>query len=192
MRRHADALLALASSSDTVVQALDSAELTQEVLGHCDVNESPILEVLSESLLIAGVALGLKALGEFDESIRRMRDSAQQWALDSHEAIALTRQEAMMHQSLPGHIRLLESASSYERKRRREYFRTTKRTLEMLMNRGHYREADALAPSVLAAFFRADDELSLLARVSFLKNIGQLHAARRELPSLQATVDPRP
>lgn len=174
---HADASLAVASGPTVVRHALRSAERAQEVLARCPPS-GDTLELLSEALLMAGVAL--KALDRFDESIERMRSSIVDWKLDEVEAVALVRQEAMMFQSLDRHFGLLRDAGAYRRARPREYFRTTRRALEILMNEGEHRAADALAPHVTKAFVRAGSQITYLARVSFLKNLGQLLGARRE------------
>jgi hypothetical protein len=174
---HADASLAVASAPGLVRRALASAERAQEVLAKCRPTDET-LELLSEALLMAGVAL--KALDRFDESIDRMRSSIVDWRLDEIGAVALIRQEAMMFQSLERHVGLLRDAGAYRRARPREYFRTTRRALEILMNGGEHRAADALAPHVTKAFVRAGNQITYLARVSFLKNLGQLLGARRE------------
>lgn len=84
----AEVLLAAASHPDLVLRALSRAEQAQDVLAA--LGSSPgSFELLSESMLVAGVAL--KALGQVDDSVTYLRGKVREWHLDPVQAVALAR-----------------------------------------------------------------------------------------------------
>jgi len=171
----AEALLAAATHPGMVLRAFKRAGDAQDMLARLD-PAAYSFELLSESILIAGVAL--KVIGEFDDSIDYLRGKAKEWRLDSIASVALTRQEVMMFQDENRHLLLLHEAADYQAARPREYYRTLKRTTELLLNRRRIRLADELAPELGRAFAIAKSELSVLARLSFMRDISQLFAVR--------------
>jgi len=173
----AETSIASASHPDQVLHALARAEQAQNVLATLDLSTSSF-ELLSESMLVAGVAL--KAVGRSDDSIDYLRSKVRDWRLNSLQSVALTRQEVMMFQDENRHLLLLHDASAYRELRPREYFRTVKRTTELLLNRRRLALADALTSELGNAFVAVRSELSVLARVSFMRDLAQLYAARGE------------
>jgi len=174
----ADALLAAATTPRHAERAWELADSACEILSATAQPTDDEFELLSEALLIAGVSL--KAIGMFDESIGYMRTEAKRHEFSAIEGVALNRQEAMMQQDLNWHLRLLNDSLAYRSARPREYYRTLKRTTELLLNRGEYRAADEIAPELGRAFLSALPNLTGLARISFVKNIAQILAARGE------------
>lgn len=170
----AEALVA-AARPEMILRARARAESAQEILLGLH-PQAYSFELLSESMLIAAVTF--KALGEFDNTIEYLRNKASDHRLNEVQAVALTRQEVMMFQDEDRHILLLSNAREYQISRPREYFRTLKRTVELLLNNGRLALADALAPEMGRAFVFASHDLSVLGRISFLRDLAQLYAAR--------------
>lgn len=174
----AQALLAAATHSDHAVRALAGADRVQDILSGLTPTATSF-ELLSESVLIAGVAL--KAVGRFDDSIDYLRAQRRDRRWSGVAAIALARQEVMMmFQDEDRHLLLLHEAPAYRDARPREYFRTVKRVTELLLNRQRLALADVLAPELGRAYVRAKSELSVLGRLSMMRDLAQLYAARGE------------
>lgn len=173
----AEALVASASSRDFLVRAHQRSEAAQEILLGGQITPDT-LELLSESILIAGVSL--KAMGDFDDSLIYMRHKVRETGLNSIEAVALVRQEIMMFQDENKHLLLLNHAAEYRTSRPREYFRTVKRAMEFLVNHRRVGLADALAPEFGRAFVYARADLTFLGQLSFFRDVAQLYLLRGE------------
>lgn len=171
----ADARLSLVDERQ-VNAAFDLAEEAIEVLSspRVSTDEADRLNWLSEAVLIGAVAL--KALGMRSESLEYMRDASSKVHMNDLTALPLLRQSVMMTEELAPHLALLTSAGVYRSVRPREYYRTMKRVFEALLRDGQYRIADSLLPELMRSFVAAREQLSISARVSILKNLGQYFA----------------
>ena len=108
-----------------------------------------------------------------------------QWIKDNSNGgflIPLNRQKVMMGQSHQDHVKMLENSVSYKDLFPVEYYATVKRAFEFLTNKGHVKTVEYLMPEVIRAFSKISHATSFLAKISFLKNIGQANALLGNIP----------
>jgi hypothetical protein len=121
-----------------------------------------------------------KSLGATDTAHAILRTATHEswWPnhSDTADIIAITRQRVMMSQSLPAHIELARRARDYRVVRPIEYFRTLKRTFEILVNHQLLSTAEHLRPHVLDAYRAVEPQLPAISGISLAKNLAQLQA----------------
>ncbi len=105
---------------------------------------------------------------------RWMRENA-----DSGDIIPITRQRVMMRQDLSEHIVLLESAAQYKSTRPIEYYRTVKRVIEFLTNKGLVESASRLERELLLAYAQSGDKTTV-SKVSMGRDMAQLAGLKGE------------
>lgn len=94
------------------------------------------------------------------------------------DRVPALRQEVMRRQNLQGHLDLLEGAAAYRDDRPLEYYRTLKRVVEFLTNRGMTEGVSRLEKEFVSAFLRISDRTTLVGQISFAKNLAQISALK--------------
>lgn len=173
----ADHRLSLATK-EQVEEAFDLAEnaiyIAAKHRGSGDIS----VDVIGEAALVAAVCL--KALGMRDESMTYLSTALREYKLDEFTGVPLLRQAVMMTEDMNQHLRLLAGADAYRLSRPKDYYRTLKRVFEALVREQRMRTADALLPELVRSFGQCQHQLSLSARVSFIKNLGQYVGCKGE------------
>lgn len=95
--------------------------------------------------------------------------------------VSIVRQQVMMSQDLDRHLLLLNQAASYKIERPLEYYRTIKRVIEFLTNAGLIDSAERLRPEFVRSFAIVRPKSTLVARISFVKNLAHLMALQGEI-----------
>jgi hypothetical protein len=129
-------------------------------------------------------SVSLKAVGAFDESLILLRDAQNDAVLrrvrSELDIMPLYRQEVMMIGTRIAHQNLAQKASPHRSQDALDYFGSVKRVFEYALNRGDIRSAKRLFAVLVSCFEIVRSQLTPLARVSFLKNGGQLAASLGE------------
>jgi hypothetical protein len=174
---HSQMLLAIGKDELLLKSALDIICQAIEICLYNNViSEDTNNELVKNTLIFAVI---LKALGDFDYSIKSMNDLSHLFlnkrGISKIELISLQRQEIMMHQTINGHKKLLEEAPFYKNLKPIEYYSTLKRILEFSMNNDMYKLASRLLPELKSSFNNVRKRLPPLSHVSFVKNLGQFN-----------------
>jgi hypothetical protein len=167
-------LLAEGTNSERLSLGLAYLESSAEILLRLPIQYREILKAHVSVALYRGVTL--KALGQYDESIRGMRREADifrsRYSAFDVDLVMLTRQEVLMRQESRSFSSLIEDALTYRVSHPNEYYATIKRTFEFLVNTNKFKLATELYPQYLVAFRSVKSRLPLLSHISFSKNIG--------------------
>jgi hypothetical protein len=130
------------------------------------------------------MAVSLKARGKLEAYEEFMRSAvSDSWLIANGtpgDRVPLVRQYVMMRQSLNEHIALLYRAHEYKRERPLEYYRTLKRVVEFLVNKGLSESAQQLEKELTLSFLASSDKMPLLGKVSFARDMAQLLALKGE------------
>jgi hypothetical protein len=136
------------------------------------------LKLLAE--LVLNHAVTLKARGSVQEAAQLLRSTMTDPALRPYWAngdrLPLMRQDVIMAGGVGPHRWLAEQHDAMRAAGALEHYRTVKRLLEFAMNQGNIRAARRLLPAAIRAFSPLRDSAPPLARVSLVKNVGQLQA----------------
>ncbi|MFD0428944.1 hypothetical protein ACFQ60_17310 [Streptomyces zhihengii] len=117
--------------------------------------------------------------GPYEEILREAADDPWMATRASHgDRVPPARQEVMRRQDLQGHMELLEDASTYKSERPLEYYRTVKRVVEFLANRGMTDSVSRIEKEFVSAFLRVSDRTTLVGKISFAKNVAQISALK--------------
>lgn len=178
----ADMLIAHGADPVLLGAALAHLDLATGILSRLNSFSREILQTHVSATLLAGVAR--KALGDFDESLRFMRDMSHDFgrffAATDIDLVPLSRQETIMLQTPQGHRQLLESALAYRETHRREYYGSIKRVFEYSLNTGRINDAKILYGEWRSAYLRIRRTATPISHISFLKNLGQFAIAARD------------
>ncbi|MCE6999579.1 hypothetical protein LZG04_32910 [Saccharothrix sp. S26] len=90
--------------------------------------------------------------------------------------IPVVRQQVMARQELRGHLALLVQAAQYKEQRPLDYYRSVKRVMEFLTNHGHHAAARNLHYEFVRSFAAIGPRRTLIAKISFTKNLAHLAA----------------
>ncbi|PSL55669.1 hypothetical protein B0I31_105641 [Saccharothrix carnea] len=90
--------------------------------------------------------------------------------------IPVVRQQVMARQELRGHLALLAQAVHYKDQRPLDYYRSVKRVMEFLTNQGHHAAARNLHYEFVRSFAAIGPRRTLIAKISFTKNLAHLAA----------------
>lgn len=94
------------------------------------------------------------------------------------DRVPAVRQEVMRRQDLQGHRDLLDDALAYKHDRPLEYYRTVKRVVEFLTNRGMTDSVSKIEKEFVSAFLRISGRTTLVGKISFAKNVAQISALK--------------
>jgi hypothetical protein len=179
-----EALLLLASGNDAIhahragLRAHAATQLARQL------DTPDVAEFVAEEEMVTAVAM--KATGDIDGCLAHLRAAARQ--LGPYEiAVPLIRQEALLFQDRNLFDKLLKQASTYRASRRREYYRTLKRTFEFELNSGNIQDAAALLPELLWSSSRSP--MKVLDRLSLLKNLAQMFGAMGQYRRAMVVLD---
>lgn len=101
--------------------------------------------------------------------------------VNAPDYVAIVRQQVMMSQDLDRHLILLNESAAYRSERPLEYYRTIKRVMEFLTNSGLIDSAERLRPEFVRSFAVVRPKSTLVAKISFLKNLAHLMALQGEV-----------
>lgn len=124
--------------------------------------------------LFGNYAESFKTLSEYSALLTKKRGASE---LD---LIMLSRQETMMVQSIDGHKKLLEKAIKYKDIEPLEYYRTLKRVFEFSMNHDLLKISEKILPELKQAIYLVRKDLTPIAHISFIKNLGQYYLMKKE------------
>jgi hypothetical protein len=179
----ADKLIAHGATASDIRVAITSLEIALSILERIQTFSLEMLRAHVSFALLLGVAR--KAIGEFDEALRFMRETALDLRTSGDaryvDLVSLTRQETIMLQSPRAHRLLASAAISYRDTHPLEYYGSVKRVFEFVLNSGRLGEAQRLYPEWKASYLRVARRLDPLSRISFVKNLGQYAIERREV-----------
>lgn len=117
--------------------------------------------------------------GPYEEILREaMDDTWMATRAAPGDRVPVARQEVMRRQNLQGHLDLLDDAAAYKDDRPMEYYRTVKRVVEFLTNRGMSESVAGLEKEFVAAFLRVSGRTTLVGQISFAKNLAQVSALK--------------
>lgn len=175
----AEMLLAQGSDRDALTTAIRHLATAER-----HASAAPVPQERHRARVLAKVtflrAIIEKSLGSTQEAQRTLRTATEEpwWSqhADPADVISITRQRVMMSQSLTAHVELAEHASRYRTDRPIEYFRTLKRTFELLVNSQFVDTADRVRPHLLRAYHEVSTQLPAISGISLAKNIAQMHA----------------
>jgi hypothetical protein len=138
-------------------------------------------------------AISAKAQGNYGDYSallgQPLRESWIRGHADPTDFVPVIRQRAMMTQDLSQHLLLLGDAELYKSDRPLEYYRTIKRVVEFLTNKGLVTSASILENELIAAFSSISSDATLISRISFLKNLAHLRALLGNLESARRIID---
>jgi hypothetical protein len=154
-------------------------------LGLAQIEGSPRTELVARLLgqWYMMMAVVYKASRRVEDYASVLKDGIEdRWLLehaDPGDIVPISRQRVMMRQDINEHIALLDSATRYKSTRPIEYYRTVKRVIEFLTNRGLVASASRLERELLLAYAQSGDKTTI-SKVSMGRDMAQLAGLKGE------------
>lgn len=185
----ADVLLSSALTKQTLIHAQSYVLSAKETIARGSRITQKTLNLYVHGSLIDSVAH--KASGNIDAAMNALESSSKfalsEFDANSMDLIPLHRQRVLMLQKKDAFYELALRSRAYRNTNPAEYYATVKRVFEFLLNHHQIDDADRIFKEFRLAYAQAAELLPLIAKVSFIKNLGHyfsLHGLHKRATTL--------